>query len=538
MKGDIKEPYVVSVDSGEKATNAVSSSVLTIFRNQFNRTLSLTCLLLVCSSFSHGFDNQGFATIQAMDSFAQRFGDYNSEKKKYSIPAYFLSYLNSFQYFGFAAGLIIGSYVASIYGRKWCIRSMSVYALVIAIIGVTSKKREQILSARVLNYVFIGMEMAVIPVFQAEITPAKARGFMVGAFQLSMSIGGLIIHIITNATANREDSSAWRIPLGLFFIFPFLVATLVNFVPESPRWLLAKGKEKEAMDSLRRLRQGKFTDEEIIQEFEEIQVSLQKLDTNSGSYKDLFKGTDRIRTFIVVFMNFFQQVTGQAFASQYGTIYIKSLGTVNAFQMSIVASVIAIVGVAVNLLLTDKFGRKTFLYAGLVGQVASLMAMGGLGVQKKPTVPEKNAIVSMMMIYNFSFGSGYAPLSYVVSSEIPSLKLRDKTYRLGIFVNIVCAFLVAFTLPYLLNAPYANLQSKVGFIYGSLALLGLVYTFFFVPECKGKSLEEIDFCFYKKIPIRKFASFQPQESEEFQSFREEFRKPADATSKLDNSQFL
>lgn len=515
-----------------------SNDIITILKTEFNPVLSCTCLLLVCSSFSHGFDNQGFSTIQAMDSFTEQFGEYNPATKSYSIPAYFLSYLNSLQYIGFAFGLLVGSYISSKFGRKWCVRLMSGYALITATIAVTSQKKEQILSARVLNYVFIGMEMAVIPVFQAEITPARARGLVVGAFQLSLAVGGLIIHIITNGTANRENSSAWRIPVGLFYIFPAIVGTLINFVPESPRWLLSQRKEQEALQSLRKLRQGKFTEEEILEEYKEIEVSLKELETRNGSYKDLFKGADLTRTLIVIGVNVFQQITGQAFASQYGTLYIKSLGTVNAFQMAIVSAVVGIVTVVLILMLNDKFGRKVFLYIGLWLQVCSLMAMGGLGTQKTTTVPMKSGIVAMMNIFTFGYAFGYAPLAYVISSEIPSLKLRDKTYRIGIMVNIIFAFLVAYTLPYLLNKPYANLQSKVGFVYGSFSALGLIYTYFFVPECKGKSLEEIDFCFYKKIPLRKFAAYDPQKDDGFAAFKEKYDQRLAPMKKIEKEKIM
>lgn len=518
-----KDSKIITVESIENQPDEEKTNIFGVFRTQFNRVLALSCLLLISSSFSHGFDNQGFATIQAMNPFVEQFGEYQASSKSHAIPAYFLSYLNSFQYIGFAVGLAIGSYISSRFGRKWCIRSMSAYAIVTAIIAVTSKRKEQILSARVLNYVFIGMEMAVIPVFQAEITPAKARGFMVGAFQFSLSIGGLVVHIITNATANRQDSSSWRIPVGLFFIFPIIVGILINFVPESPRWLLSQSREEEALKSLRLFRQGKFSDAQILEEFSGIQVSLKELDTTQGTYADLFRGNNLKRTLIVVGVNVFQQVTGQAFASQYGTIYIKSLGTVNPFQMSIVNSVVGIVAVALSLLLNDKLGRKTFMYIGLWVQAGALLAMGGLGTHITPTVPQKNGIVAMMTMFMFGFSFGYAPLAYVISSEIPSLRLKDKTYRIGYLCNILFAFLVAFTLPYLLNKPYANLQSKVGFIYGAFSVLGLIFTYFFVPECGGKSLEEIDYCFYKQLPLRKFKKFDPQESGDFAAFKEEFR---------------
>lgn len=72
-------------------------------------------------------------------------------------------------------------------------------------------------------------------------------------------------------------------------------------------------------------------------------------------------------------------------------------------------------------------------------------------------------------------------------------------------------FVVSFTLPYLLNAPYANLGSKVGFVYGSMALCTLVFTFFFVPECTGKSLEEVDLMFHERVPLRKFKSYRAEQ---------------------------
>lgn len=90
------------------------------------------------------------------------------------------------------------------------------------------------LTGRVLSYVYVGMEASTIPILQSEITPTAARGFIVGAFQFSIYLGGLIIHIITNATSNRTDSSAWRIPVGLFLSFHQLLLSLLILFPNLP----------------------------------------------------------------------------------------------------------------------------------------------------------------------------------------------------------------------------------------------------------------------------------------------------------------
>lgn len=184
-----------------------------------------------------------------------------------------------------------------------------------------------------------------------------------------------------------------------------------------------------------------------------------------------------------------------------------------------VSAVIGVVGVILILLLNDKFGRKTFLYIGSLLQIGALMTMGGSGLPAVVSRSMKNDVVAMMNVFGFAFSIGWGPLCYVISSEVLTLRLRDKTYRIGISFNILFAFLVAFTLPYLLNADYANLQSKAGFFYGSFSVLALIFTYLFIPEYRGKSLEEIDYCFYKRIPLTKFGSYRPGQSGDFLSFK-------------------
>jgi MFS family permease len=155
----------------------------------FNRTLFFSVLVVAVSTFNYGFDNQAFATTQSMEAFIRHFGEYNSSTGSYELDSQWLSLFNSLNYIGFAAGLldpfpldgtlsntlsislgvIIGSLISARFGRRWCMFVMSVYALVTATIAVTSNTTEQIMAARILNYVYVGMELSVVPIFQAEI---------------------------------------------------------------------------------------------------------------------------------------------------------------------------------------------------------------------------------------------------------------------------------------------------------------------------------------------------------------------------------
>ncbi|RAK97661.1 putative sugar transporter [Aspergillus ibericus CBS 121593] len=471
----------------------------------FNTTLALACSLIAISSLNYGFDNQGFSTTEAMDAFDRRFGQFDAATQSYALVPSWLSLFNSLNYIGFAFGVLIGSIISSRFGRRWCMFCMSGYALITATITVTSLNRDQILAARILNYVYVGMELAVVPTFQSEIVPAPVRGLVVGTYQFSIILGGLIVNSICKGTSGIQDDRAWRIPIGLYYIVPFIILCSIWFIPESPRWLLQRGRMDEAKRNIYRLREGCFNEEEIEAEFHELQAALER-EADSGAWTDLVKGVDLKRTALVVMVNFFQQATGQAFASQYGAVYIKQLGTVNTFTMTVIIAVINLAAITVTLMWSDKVGRRPMLLASSAVMAIGLLIMGGLGTPTPLTIPMKRGIVAMYVVLAVGFSLGWGPQAYVVATELPALRLRDKTLQLGFTVNVVSNFVVNFTIPYLVDEEYADLESKVGFIFGSISVCAFVTTYLFVPECRGKTLEEIDVMFKSGVKLRKFGS--------------------------------
>lgn len=481
-------------------------------KTYFTPTLLCSFLILTIAPFTYGFDNQGFATVLSMDGFAESFGDFEPKTQEYYIPSYFLSLLNSLQYIGFAIGLFVGSMISARWGRRMCIFVECIYSWFPVIIILTAKSKPQILIGRILNYAYVGMELAVIPVYQSEIAPKELRGVFVGTYQFALTVGGVVINAICNGTGRLPGRQAWMIPIGLYFILPTFIASCIWFIPESPRWLLTRGENEKAQNELTRLRKGKFSPEDIESEFLEIRLQIEN-EPEQGQYSELFRGVNLKRTLIAVGMNFFIQATGQAFGSQYGAIFIKSLG-VDPFKLTIANSAVSAVCCLINLLISDKLGRKPLLLFSATVMMIALFVMGGVGT-KSPidgfSMSDKYTIVGMFFMLGGGFSLGWAPLTYVVTTEIPALRLRDKTQRVASFVNILMNFIVNFTLPYLLDKPYANLKSKVGFIYGSLAFMSIIFTIFCVPECKGKTLEEVDYLFHQKVPMSKFGNAKMEE---------------------------
>ncbi|EXJ80884.1 hypothetical protein A1O3_07172 [Capronia epimyces CBS 606.96] len=477
------------------------SSIITAFNGRLFFSVSLIAL----SQFNFGYDTTVFGTTQAMAPFTRRFGHLNPKTHKYAIEPYFLSYLNSFPFLGFAFGLVTGSIISRKFGRRTCVIVMCAWAVIAASIVVSSQHREQLLAGRVLAYIYIGMELAVVPVYQSELVPARVRGFVVGTYQSGLLIGGLIASVICRGTSDIKDDASWRIPMGLFFVVPTIVGTLAWFIPESPRWYLSHGRSDEALVSLRKLRRGRFSEEEILHEFADLQT-ISSLPHEKAWFIEMFQGTNLRRTLIAVGTSSFLQLTGQNFVSAYGTIYVQSLHTINPFTFGIVSSVISIVTVFLTQYLSDRAGRRPLMIAGSLVQMGSLFAMGGLGIDKVPSYSARQGITAMVAIFGAGFCLGWAPLSHLITAEVPSSRLRDQTYALASVFNVAIQFAVSFSIPYLLYAPYANLGSKVGFIFGSIATCALIFSYLCIPELKNRTLEEVDWLFVQGTPIRKFGT--------------------------------
>jgi SP family sugar:H+ symporter-like MFS transporter len=212
------------------------------------------------------------------------------------------------------------------------------------------------------------------------------------------------------------------------------VASLVWFIPESPRYLLGKGRVEEAKASLRRLRVDN-TDSAIDEEVARILLSLEA-EKDQGRYSDLWKGTNRRRTLIVCGSNFFLQATGQSFGSAYGTIFIKSLNTINAFDMAVVNQFLRGCAVLSNMYFVDYIGRRTVWMIGTGMQSVCLFIIGGIGTMVVKTTAATNTIVAFSTLNDIFFSGFLAPTNYMITGEMPEQKLRDKTQRVGSWVNI------------------------------------------------------------------------------------------------------
>lgn len=151
--------------------------------------------------------------------------------------------------------------------------------------------------------------------------------------------------------------------------------------------------------------------------------------------------------------------------------------------------------------LTDFLGRRQVLIWGGILQAPWLFAIAILGTKDNPTSSDAKGLVACVLLFNFWFSGTWAPIAYVIGSEIGTSSLREKTMAFSSSINVVAAWLVAFTVPYLLDVIGAN----IGWVYGGFAVVATTYAYWFVPEIKNRSLEELDELFHNRVSARKFA---------------------------------
>ena len=254
-------------------------------------------------------------------------------------------------------GVVVGSLMNKRFGRRVTLFVLNAFEVITATIIITSKARNQLLAGRILNYIYIGMSLSAVPVFQAEIVPPQIRGLVVGTFHLALIFGGLIINCVCLGTSDLKDNRAFLIPYGLFYIVPAIVLPATFLIPESPRWLLLKDRHDEALVHLRRLRLGAYSEEEIIQEFETLRVAL-AAETEQGSFPELFHRANIRRTLIAMGMHWFENTCGQQLVAKFGSLLVQALGSVNPFVMTVVFAVANLIFTFIGMVLSDRVGRR------------------------------------------------------------------------------------------------------------------------------------------------------------------------------------
>lgn len=352
--------------------------------------------------------------------------------------------------------------------------------------------------------------MTFTQLYLQECAPPHLRGTMLVMFQFWISLGSTIGTVVDNYTATIPGRHCYQIPLALLFIVPVVLTILSPFIPDTPRWLISHGKPDEALTALRRLRGDFYHEKMIAEEFQEIKESWemeQELAQHASIY-DMFRGTELRRTLLAVAAVCFQAASGSMFLLIYGTYFFLMSGSTHPFQDSIILSCIGLIAIMLMTFIIRWLSRRTILMVSFLIQSFCMLIIAVVYTAAPTSPAALKCLVAFVSIYIFFYGGWVGPTAWLVAGEIPSTRLRSYTLGLGAGAGFLLGWVCAFTAPYFINPLDLNWGPKYGYIWFVSNFVTAIFIFFFIPETKDRTLEEIDEMFQNRVAPRKFASYQ------------------------------
>ena len=382
--------------------------------------------------------------------------------------------------YGTVVGALAGGWPADRFGRKATLLWIGILYLVGAIGSALATNVSIFIVARVIGGLGIGISTVVAPLYISEIAPPKHRGQLAGMFQFNI-VFGIVIAFVSNALLAGIGGNAWRWMLGVAAFPSLLYTVLCFFLPESPRWLLSrKGDRESGMRILQRI-EPQASAGEIEAQADEIMAAS----TEQASSAHFWTRRLRKPIMLAIMVAFFNQLSGINAVLYFAPriFELTGLGAKAALLQSIGIGVTNLVFTFVGLWLIDRLGRRTLLYIGSFGYIASLSLVAwAFFTQHYSIVP----ICIFAFIASHAIGQG--TVIWVLISEIFPNRHRAEGQTLGCFTHWVFAALLTTFFPKMVStfAP-----GYVFSFFAGMMVLQLVWVKMWVPETKGVPLEQI-----------------------------------------------
>ncbi len=387
---------------------------------------------------------------------------------------------------GCVAGAMAAGFLSDRVGRKKVLVVTAILFFVSSIAAAFANNLTQFILARLIGGVGIGAASMLSPLYISEIAPAKNRGRLVSLYQLAIVLGINLIYFVNLRIAALGDQAwnvetGWRYMLASGVLPALLFFLLLFFVPESPRWLTAKGRREEALAILTKvngLEQAPLVYNEI----------METVQQETGTLKELFRPGLRMAMGVGVILALFSQITGINAIIYYAPEIFKSagFGAESALVQTVIIGVINTLFTFIAIWLIDKAGRRTLLLWGVAGMIVCLF---GVGLCYYYQLFKGPWLLICILGYIASFASSLGPVPWVIMSEIFPTKLRGLAMSFATVILWVGVLLITQLTPVLLE----KLGGAFTFwLFMVNAVILLLFTWKMIPETRRRTLEEIE----------------------------------------------
>ncbi len=403
--------------------------------------------------------------------------------------------------FGCIIGAIVAGWVSNAIGRKGGMLVAGFLFLISAagsaypefglgpIGGMGPAALTPFILYRILCGVGVGIASMLSPLYIAEIAPSRIRGRLVSFNQLSIVLGMLLVYCVNRSIAAQGDeawiqSTGWRLMLVSEAIPALLFLGLLLLVPDTPRWFAMKGRPDKARAVLNRL----VGEEEARVTMQEIEASL-VVPEHSGTSLFAFGSMVIVAG---VLLSVFQQFVGINAVLYYAPLMFKNLGasTDSALTQTIIVGIANVIFTVVAILTVDRLGRKPLL---IIGGVVMGVAMITLGFLFQANSMGTGPLIAAIA-YIAGFALSWGPVTWVLLSEMFPNAIKNKAMAIAVAAQWIANLFVSWSFKILIGNSALNAMFNHGFpywVYGVMSFLAAAFVYFYVPETKRRTLEEI-----------------------------------------------
>ena len=371
------------------------------------------------------------------------------------------------------------------YGRKNVMIITAILYIISALGCALAESSTILIVFRLLSGLAVGATSVVGPMYISEISPAHNRGKLVSMNQFAITIGIVLAYIFDYFLIDLGENS-WRYMLAVPAVFGtiYLVLLITSF-PKSPRWLLSKNRRDEAIKVIRKIGGENLINNELPEMERIINAENEKEKVRFG---EIFKGKSGKIVLIGTIIAAFQQITGINAVIMFAPDIFQAAGSAkdDSMMQAMIVGLVNFLMTIVALWLVDKKGRKTLLLWGAVGMIFSLVYLTYEFAQ-----PAQNGIgvLTALLVYISFFAASFAPVMWVIISEIYPNRIKGVAMSFSTAVSWPCTFLTVYFAPVI--------QGTLGLhylfaIFGLFSIGAFIFVKIWIPETKGKSLEQIE----------------------------------------------
>jgi sugar porter (SP) family MFS transporter len=390
-----------------------------------SKPIILVCLTAAANCATIGYDYSMLGALNILDRFTDKF----------NVTPDVRGLFTAIQNVGSIAGSFVAGILVDRYGRKGGILISSCVALLACIILSTTQTRAQFFVGRILVGVSKAIDIAAVPTYLVEIAPPRFRGLVAGFYWTCWLLGAILASAVGYGARSIGGDMSWR-AICIVMAGPALSCILLLFfIPESPRWLMSRDRQQEALEILAKYHgDGDSSDPLVVAQFREIKETLAMEQANQYSswaswWRDFNSKANRHRAFVLISLGVFEQTVGSSIITFYLSSVLNLAGVTSEkeqFAINLGQNCVAFASAIGGIVVLDKVGRIPMMIFGSCFCAAVLACMAGLTADQIDNQSGRYGVIAMVFLFQFGYSSTWTPISFSYCAEILNFTIRAK----------------------------------------------------------------------------------------------------------------